>query len=88
MDECSEDKHNCSPEAACQNTEGSFECKCNDGYQGDGKTCFGEQLIYYIPIPLEHDITTIFLVIFLNVSTLISAESSLLSLRSSTAYLI
>ena len=55
VDECSEDKHNCSPKAACQNTVGSFKCKCNDGYQGDGKTCLGERLF----ILLEHESETI-----------------------------
>ena len=27
--------------AECQNTDGSFECTCNDGYEGDGVTCDG-----------------------------------------------
>ena len=45
VDECSEDKHNCSPKATCENTEGSFKCKCNDDYQGDGKSCVGEQFL-------------------------------------------
>ena len=48
VDECSEDKHNCSPKAACQNTEGSFKCKCNHGYQGDGESCIGEQFLLHI----------------------------------------
>lgn len=24
------------------NTEGSFDCKCNDGYDGDGRKCEGK----------------------------------------------
>ena len=42
VDECNEEKHDCSSNATCQNTVGSFKCRCNDGYQGDGKTCNGK----------------------------------------------
>ena len=27
---------NCDPNAACTNTIGSYECGCNEGYDGDG----------------------------------------------------
>lgn len=26
----------CSPEAICENTNGSYECSCAGGYEGDG----------------------------------------------------
>ena len=41
MDECSDGTHNCSQ--TCTNTEGSFICGCNGGYEldGDGATCNG-----------------------------------------------
>ena len=42
MDECNENKHNCSADATCKNTRGSFKCKCNEGYQGDGVNCAGK----------------------------------------------
>ena len=31
--------HNCDVNATCSNTDGSFVCTCNDGYQGNGTTC-------------------------------------------------
>jgi len=38
-DECEEGFHNCSMNATCTNTEGAFECACNEGYEGDGEDC-------------------------------------------------
>ncbi len=44
----------CHDNAACTNTEGGFDCSCLPGYQGDGRTCLGKQvlllywLLYYI----------------------------------------
>jgi hypothetical protein len=44
VDECSvesseELRHNCHGNANCTNTEGSFVCNCNEGYDGDGINC-------------------------------------------------
>ena len=43
IDECALDLAGCGQ--TCTNTEGSFVCSCEDGYQldGDGKTCSGEK---------------------------------------------
>ena len=41
-DECTLDLDNCSEDATCTNTEGSYTCTCNDGYTGDGTSCTGE----------------------------------------------
>eukprot|EP00961_Rhodomonas_salina_P077043 1033650-Rhodomonas_salina.2 len=40
-DRCSKNTHGCSPNAACVNTEGSFDCICNAGFEttDDGVTC-------------------------------------------------
>ena len=39
VNECLRDTDNCSANAFCTNTEGSFTCTCRDGYEGDGVTC-------------------------------------------------
>ena len=36
--------NNCAGTATCDNTVGSFTCRCNPGYTGDGVTCTGEEL--------------------------------------------
>lgn len=33
--------HNCSENASCTNTEGSYNCSCNPGFSGDGLGCGG-----------------------------------------------
>ena len=33
--------HMCSNNAACNNTFGSYECECFDGFTGDGFNCSG-----------------------------------------------
>ena len=39
VDECAEDPMACHADATCTNTDGSFECACNEGYLGDGAMC-------------------------------------------------
>ena len=36
IDECATGGY-CHSEAICRNTEGSYQCKCQDGFEGDGK---------------------------------------------------
>ena len=36
IDECARDIHNCDSLANCNNTMGSYDCTCIDGYDGDG----------------------------------------------------
>ena len=36
---CTYSYHFCSSNANCTNTAGSYECHCNDGFIGDGRTC-------------------------------------------------
>ena len=46
INECAESNGGCSHN--CNNTEGSFECSCRDGYilDGDGKNCSGTGMIH------------------------------------------
>ena len=58
-DECAENTDNCNTNAACTNTQGSFECICNEGFSGNGVSCEGMyrrsyvvtyiSWVYYIP---------------------------------------
>ena len=41
IDECKEGSDNCHKYATCTNTIGSFTCKCNVGFEGDGVYCKG-----------------------------------------------
>ena len=41
IDECKENTDNCSTNAQCHNTPGSFNCTCNSGFKGDGVNCTG-----------------------------------------------
>ncbi|XP_033106654.1 fibrillin-1-like [Anneissia japonica] len=38
-DECDLQTHECDANAQCENTIGSYDCTCNEGYSGDGFEC-------------------------------------------------
>ena len=40
INECENGENDCSSDAICFNTEGSFECGCKKGFEGDGQLCF------------------------------------------------
>ena len=42
INECNAGTHNCSSNAFCNNTKGSYNCSCKPGYTGDGWTCTGK----------------------------------------------
>jgi len=45
IDECeSAVSNNCGVNALCTNTEGSYVCRCQRGYEGDGILCKGKVL--------------------------------------------
>ncbi|KAL9957479.1 hypothetical protein ACROYT_G039117 [Oculina patagonica] len=39
VDQCTNGKHSCDVNAVCNNTRGSYNCTCKDGFYGDGKNC-------------------------------------------------
>ena len=43
VNECASAIHNCSHFAVCNNTKGSFNCTCKQGYSGDGFNCTGKE---------------------------------------------
>ena len=57
IDECAnDDLNNCHEDANCTNTEGSFNCSCNDGYSGSGTECAGKFVACssYVYIPVRN----------------------------------
>ena len=42
VNECADGTSNCSADAMCNNTKGSYRCKCKPGFTGDGQTCKGK----------------------------------------------
>ena len=42
VDECSQGMNDCHVNATCNNTEGSYNCSCKNGFTGDGFACKGE----------------------------------------------
>lgn len=47
VNECgSAGTNECDSKAQCTNTEGSYNCRCLNGYQGDGKNCSGTGFLY------------------------------------------
>ena len=43
IDECLKEIHGCDVNAVCNNTQGSYKCTCEDGFQGNGTKCTGNQ---------------------------------------------
>ena len=39
IDECTENRHQCHVDATCNNTQGSYNCSCHEGYNGNGYNC-------------------------------------------------
>ena len=46
-DECALDLHHCDPvHAECKNTNGSYDCQCKTGFEGDGFDCHVCTVVY------------------------------------------
>ena len=49
INEClNDDDNNCSANATCTNTDGSYNCSCDEGYEGDGFNCSSKLTLLYI----------------------------------------
>ena len=42
VDECIQGEHTCHVNANCTDTDGSFNCTCREGYEGNGFNCTGD----------------------------------------------
>ena len=51
IDECAPETNPCDVNANCSNSEGSYSCRCREGFDGDGKNCKG---IFLGPMSREH----------------------------------
>ena len=49
IDECTNGTHSCDVNAVCNNTRGSYNCTCKDGFHGDGETCMGNYCYFDLP---------------------------------------
>ena len=58
IDECIESEHNCSTNANCTDTAGSYYCTCDTGYEGNGFTCTSMSF-YGVPFYFTYGTATI-----------------------------
>ena len=71
VDECTSQTHDCPANGVCTNVEGSFQCECQSGFTGDGKTCDGrsrDKIVAYL--------LSLCLFLNLNLNTVSSATSA------------
>ena len=62
----------------CTNTDGSFKCDCQSGFEGDGETCIG---VYVVLIILRYVIVVLLLQILMNVIWILTTVMSMLSVQ-------
>ena len=48
INECTELTHNCSSFSVCENTNGSFNCNCDDEYAKDGNGVCKREYLYWL----------------------------------------
>ena len=71
-DECLNNSHNCSENANCTNTEGSFNCSCKPGYIGNGHNCSGWFLAFLgIEVNYKKLLLALFIIISFSYSVII-----------------
>ena len=53
----------CDENANCTNTDGSYNCSCNRGYEGDGFNCTGNKITKVYCFGLRNRAFKIFMII-------------------------
>ena len=66
INECVANTHDCAAEADCKNIEGSFICTCYDGYEGNGKTCQGAEILTLIAYMIKCLTSSMFSLVYLS----------------------
>ena len=66
INECLTIAPNCSHNAQCVDTLGSYQCQCTNGYAGDGYDCTGKVLGYYHTtfIQLQAQLWSVIIIIY------------------------
>lgn len=54
LNECTSDKHKCSPHAHCTNAIGSYKCRCKKGFHGDGRNCKDKEECKENAVRMQH----------------------------------
>ena len=48
INECELETYPCHSNASCTDTEGTFNCTCNEGFEGNGFNCTGTKFIIHL----------------------------------------
>ena len=79
IDECLTSKHTCHDNATCTDTDGSYNCTCNTGYEGDGVNCTGICIEYHspptVPVAKTYQADGLFL-LSLDINECVSAQDN------------
>ena len=60
INECEEGTYNCSSNAVCNNTKGSYNCTCKPGYEGDENNCTGDSFRTLVILNANESIAVFF----------------------------
>ena len=61
INECKEGTYNCSSNAVCNNTKGSYNCTCKPGYEGNGNNCTGN---FFLNLGIVHAFEALLFLLF------------------------
>ena len=63
INECEGGSYNCSSNAECNNSKGSYKCTCKPGYEGDGNNCTGNFFPNFVILHAIESITVLIAVV-------------------------